>query len=249
MPQMDVPPYFNKLEQKGIVANKFAFYTLRSWVSKKSQSKEAIARDPLNNGFFIMGGGEEQTDLYSGSFANVAVLHDLYYNTNLKAFQVDGYAAVPALPLQKRYQKGQISNAIVDSGTSILALAGDVYSGVLNALQKLNPAFRAFFTQANGTGSVEVSQLNLAGWPNINFILSGPKGEDVTLTCTPQTYWQVDFPKAGWAAFQIRGPVDAANQSILGLPLLNNYYTVFDRSDGTDGVIRFAKITGPKGTR
>ena len=30
--------------------------------------------------------------------------------------------------------------------------------------------------------------------------------------------------------FQISGPLDAANQSILGLPLLNNYYAVFDRS-------------------
>jgi hypothetical protein len=34
------------------------------------------------------------------------------------------------------------------------------------------------------------------------------------------------------------------NQSILGLPLLNNYYTVFDRSAGT-GVIRFAPIKTP----
>jgi len=31
-------------------------------------------------------------------------------------------------------------------------------------------------------------------------------------------------------------------QSILGLPLFNNYYTVFDRSVDKSGVIRFAQI-------
>jgi hypothetical protein len=31
-------------------------------------------------------------------------------------------------------------------------------------------------------------------------------------------------------------------QSILGLPLMNNYYTVFDRSLDPGGVIRFAAI-------
>jgi hypothetical protein len=38
---------------------------------------------------------------------------------------------------------------------------------------------------------------------------------------------------------------DPANQSILGLPLMNNYYTVFDRSQDVNGVIRFAKIKPP----
>jgi hypothetical protein len=31
-------------------------------------------------------------------------------------------------------------------------------------------------------------------------------------------------------------------QSILGLPLMNNYYTLFDRSVDPSGVIRFATI-------
>jgi hypothetical protein len=31
------------------------------------------------------------------------------------------------------------------------------------------------------------------------------------------------------------------NQSIIGLPLLNNYYVVFDRSAEGTGVVKFAK--------
>lgn len=241
MAQVDIPPYFDELEQNGTVGNKFAFYTLRSFVSLRGQSKSAIAQDPLNNGFFILGGGEEQTDLYQGSFVNVDVLHDQYYNTNLKAVQVDGCAAVPALPLQAQYEN-QISNSIIDSGTNNLTLAADVYKAVLESLNKLNPKFTNLIDKANTNRGIAASELNLAGWPNINFILTGEHGEDVQLTCTPQTYWQVDVPAAGQALFQISGPLDPANQSILGLPLMNNYYTVFDRSADSKGIIRFAPV-------
>src|SRR5437763_9891512 len=49
---------------------------------------------------------------------------------------------------------------------------------------------------------------------------------------TPQTYWQTNHPDVGKAVFQIGG---GEAQSIFGLPLLNNYYTVFDRSADKNG--------------
>jgi hypothetical protein len=94
--------------------------------------------------------------------------------------------------------------------------------------------------QAAKQGGIPASQLDLSKWPSISFILAGDTGEDVTLTCSPQTYWQVDAPKAGQAVFQINDM--GSIQSILGLPLLNNYYTVFDRSLDSYGSIRFAPI-------
>jgi len=246
VPEPDITPYFDELEDNHVVANKFAFYTLRSWVSMRAGSEQAVAADPLNQGFFILGGGEEQTDLYQGNFVNVDVLDDLYYNTNLKSVQVDGCAAVAAAPLQAQYQDFMISNSIVDSGTSDLTLAADVYQAILNGLTQLNPTFRQAITEYSSAASrqqgIPASSLKLAAWPNIYFTLAGENGEDVKLTCSPQTYWQVDFPRAGQAAFQISGPIDPANQSILGLPLLNNYYTVFDRSLDSQGVVRFAPI-------
>ena len=53
----------------------------------------------------------------------------------------------------------------------------------------------------------------------------------------------------GQAYFQIIVPLqgDDENWSVLGLPLLNNYYTIFDRSLSTNGVIRFAPIKPPAG--
>ena len=246
--QLSVKPYFDQLEEAGVVANKFAFYTLRSWSSlRHGTTQAAIAADPLNKGYFILGGGEEQRDLYTGAFSTVTVLHDVYYNTNLKSVRVDGSPPHTAAALQPQYYQDMISNSIVDSGTSDLSLAQDVYQAILQGLKQKNPAFIQAVNAGGDLrqGGVAAASLNLAQWPNVYFTLQGENGQDVELVCTPQTYWQTDFPGAGRAVFQISGPLDPANQSILGLPLLNNYYTVFDRTQDVNGVIKFAKIKPP----
>lgn len=240
---VDIQPYFTALAQNGVVANKFAFYTKRSWVNVASNNNEEVAKDPLNQGFFVLGGGEEQTHLYKGAFLDIDVQHDVYYNTNLIAVQVDGESRVNALPLQPKYAAFVVSNSIIDSGTSDLTLAQDVYDAIMQSLKKINPSFNTQIAAASQNG-IAMSDLDLSKWPNINFIFTGLTGNEVTLTCTPQTYWQTNFPKAGMAAFQISGPMqgDDSNRSILGLPLMNNYYTVFDRSTNKNGIIRFAPI-------
>lgn len=241
-----VKPYLDQVEERGVVANKFAFYTLRSRISlRRGTTRAAVAADRLNKGYFILGGGEEQKDLYAGPFVTVKVLHELFYNTNLKSVRVDGCIAHPAAALQQKYRATAISNSIVDSGTSPLVLARDVFKAILHGLQQRNPAFIRAIKMAAKNCGVSAASLNLAQWPNIYFTLEGENGQDVELACTPQTYWQTDFPAAGHAVFQIRGSRDQANQSILGLPLMNNYFTVFDRARHVNGVIRFAKIKLP----
>jgi len=246
IPSTDVEPYFTTLERHNILANKFAFYTRRSAIHADKADGTGSATDPLNNGWFILGGGEEQKDLYIGEFLTVPVLHDLYYNTNLKSVQVTGCPAVPALPLQKKYVSYMSTNSIVDSGTSCLALAADVFNAILQSLNSLNPDFGTLIKESmtSPTGSIPASKLDLDQWPVISFILSGEGDKDVRLDCTPATYWQVNHPVPGQAIFQIVGPDkgEDQNQSILGLPLMNNYYCVFDRSQDENGVIRFAKV-------
>jgi hypothetical protein len=248
IPDASIDPYFTALEANHIQANKFAFYTLRSAMQASKADGSGSADDPLNQGYFILGGGEEQTDLFTGQFFTVEVLHDLYYNTNLKSVQVAGCPGVKALPLQEKYVPYMISNSIVDSGTSCLALSGDVYNAILAGLKNINPEFVTLIQQsANSASGIPASGLDLAKWPNLTFTLSGEKGADINLTCTPQTYWQVNAPIPGNAVFQIigPGPGEDQNQSILGLPLMNNYYTVFDRSEDRKGVVRFAAIKHP----
>jgi hypothetical protein len=242
----DVDPYFSQLAGQGVVANKFAFYTLRSFprVATANATSTALANDPYNQGFLILGGGDEpaQADLFSGSFANVLVVDDLYYNVNLKSVQVvGGGPAVAAAALQAQFVQDAGSNAIVDTGTNSLVLAADVFAAILDGLQAVNPTFAQLL---QSTQPVPVSQLTLAAWPDIVLVLEGQAG-DVALTITPQTYWQVDSPSPNVASPVVSGmSTQDPNQSILGLPLMNNYYTVFDRSTG-NGIIRFAPIKLP----
>lgn len=241
MTETDLTPYFTALEDAQVTRNVFAFYTLRSTPSMASGTPET---DPLNNGIFVLGGGLDQTDLYTGQPLNVAVLDDLYYNTNLKAVQIGDADPVQANPLPPSQAKSLVSNSIVDSGTNSLVLAPDVYQAVISGLGSLSADFAALVNDATSNGAVPQASLTLGSWPDISFVMQGADGSDVTLICAPATYWQTDSPQAGYATFQISNggnfPV-----SILGLPLFNNYYTVFDRTQSPYGTIIFAPIATP----
>ena len=124
-----VEPYFTQLESAGLIANKFAFYTLRSMINMASASPAA---DPLNNGFLILGGGEESTDLYAGQFQVARVVDDLFYNTNLKTIIVGDSSPIEVSAPTKA--SGNVSNSIVDSGTNSLSLDQKLFDQIINKL-------------------------------------------------------------------------------------------------------------------
>ena len=70
-----IKTYLTQLEEAGLIANKFAFYTQRSLMH---YGNESPADDPLNKGYLILGGGESYTDLYTGDFKLVKIIHDKY---------------------------------------------------------------------------------------------------------------------------------------------------------------------------
>ena len=239
MTEVDLTPYFTTLEEAQVTRNIFAFYTLRSIPSMASANPAA---DPLNSGIFVLGGGLDQADLYTGQPLNVAVLDDLYYNTNLKAVQVGDADPAGVRPLPASQAKSLVSNSIVDSGTNSLVLAPDVYRAVISGLESQSADFATLVRQATSRGAVPGANLDLSTWPDINFVMQGADGTDITLTCVPATYWQTDATREGDAVFQINNG-GSFPMSILGLPLFNNYYTVFDRTQNPYGIISFAPIT------
>jgi hypothetical protein len=231
-----VEPYFTQLESAGLVANKFAFYTRRSMINMATGNP---ATDPLNNGFLILGGGEENTDLYTGSFQVARVVSDSFYNTNLKSIIIGNTTPIPVSPPTKA--SGNVSNSVVDSGTNSLLLDQSLFEAVA---EKFSSAADSTLTDAIRAGYVPMSKLDLSAWPTITFVLEGALGTDVSLAVTPDTYWQTNSPKPGYATAVLFGDSgQGGGQSILGLPLMNNYFTVFDRSvDKGLGVVSFAKI-------
>jgi Eukaryotic aspartyl protease len=235
----DLDPYFAALEQAGVVANKFAFYTKRSIISAATENP---ATDPLNQGFFVVGGGEEEKELYTGAFTHVAVLHDIYYNTNLLSVQVGDRPAINAAPVPPG--SSDPSNSIVDSGTNSLIIDQTLFDKVLAAFGSVDANFPTMLkTHALGGQGVDQTRIKLAEWPDLKFSLQGGDGSPVTLTVAAGDYWQFDAGQKGVALANVFGDGGSlGGMSILGLPLLNAYYTVFDRTlGGGRGMISFAK--------
>lgn len=259
-PEHDVTPYFTLLEDQQISANKFAFYSKRSAIhinetnsNKKSKTPAAeLAKDPLNKGFFILGGGEEQNDLYQGEFQSITVEHDIYYNVTLKSVQVGTSKPITAAPLDQKHCKGYFTNAIIDSGAGGIVLTADIYQQVINDLITYNanfaPCLAPFKEMSAQLTGIDVGELTLSEWPTLyfNFVsetaTTTSAEKIVQLACTPQTYWQINTPNYNKACLRLLSQLPQwPNQSIIGLPLLNNYYVVFDRSKDTTGVVKFAK--------
>jgi hypothetical protein len=235
-------PYFSQLEEADVVANRFALYTKRSIVRAATADP---ASDLHNQGVFVIGGGPECDDLYTGPFHSVAVLDDVYYNTNLLSVQVGDTAPIKVAPPAPGSTAK--SNSLVDSGTNALVLEHAVYELVLTAFGSVNPHYPELLRQssvASGQG-INQSQLNLAAWPPLAFVVEGADGSPVKLRITAWNYWQLDAGQPRVAIACLCGDGGSlGGQSIFGLPLFNQYFTVFDRTAARGrGEIRLANRT------
>ena len=227
-----VQPYLTQLAGTGVISDKISFYTRRSFPREGGGG----ATDPMNLGWIVVGGGEESTDLYDGEFQVVTVKADQWWNTNLKSVIVGGKK-----PLAVRSQpiKGQASNSIVDSGTNSLNLGPRLLRAILN---ELTPAQASQLETAIKGKTVSNSDLDLATWPTISFVLEGDAG-DVTVDVAPGDYWQLDTGSVGQAQAAITEGTNGL--AILGLPAMNGYFVIFDgEADNGRGVIRFARRKG-----
>lgn len=236
----NVPPFLDQLSTAGLAAASFAFAVRRSVASAALTDP---ASDPLNAGVFVLGGGVECTDLFTGAFSSVAVVHSQYYNTNLLEIQVgERIITVPPTP-----QGGQAaSNSFIDSGASDLSLDPALYNQVIAAFNAINPVFAS----ALKIGATAQATLNLPAWPVLKFVLQGSDGAPTSITVTAEDYWQLDSLGAGVATTRLSGVGGPSpGQSVLGLPLIAGHYVVFDRTPGSGlGAVRFAALPPLDGT-
>jgi hypothetical protein len=227
--QGPIQPYLTQLAAQGVVSDIISFLTQRSFVHVGGGD----ANDPLNQGLMIVGGGEESTTLYTGAFQNVKVLSDDWYSTNLKAVIVGA-----ADPIVARIEgpKGMPSNSIIDSGTNSLSLSSQLLKAILS---KFSTAQQQLLNKSVMESQlVSAADLNLADWPTLTFVLQGDT-DDVSLDVAPSNYWQLNTQNVGAAAAAITP--GQAGLAILGLPLMNGYFTIFDgEADNGRGVVKFA---------
>jgi hypothetical protein len=233
-PAGDLPPYLDQLVAAGLAADKFAFAVQRSI---SSQAADQAAAEALNTGVFVLGGGEECTDLYTGAFASVAVVHEAYYNTNVVAVQVGDLTIQVAPPPAG---SAAVSNSFIDSGNSGLGLDPGLFQQVIALFNTIDPTFGP----ALQAGGFDQTKIDLAAWPTLRFVLQGAGGAQVTLPVEPKDYWQFDGYGPGTAtAGLVNGGAPNPGQSILGLPLFAGNFVVFDRTGGPGNtVIKFAPL-------
>jgi hypothetical protein len=221
-------PYLTQLQKEDVTFDKVSFFTRRSFI----HAGENVETDPLNQGWMIIGGGEEANDLYSGPFQNVKVLSDDWYSTNLKSIEVGS-----AGPIAARLQgpKGMASNSIIDSGTNSLNLGKQLLDALIS---KFSSSQQDLLRQSIAGNPVSVDVLDVKSWPSIKFVLEGDAG-DVSLNVPAENYWQINTGRVGDAMVAITPGQDGL--AILGLPLMNGYFTIFDgEADGGRGTVKFA---------
>ena len=226
-----IEPYLIQLAKKNIISDTMSFYTRRSAV----HHGHGADNDPLNHGWMVVGGGEESTDLYSGKFQTAKVMSQEWYNTDLKAIIVGG---TEPIHVPRRGAFGSSSNSIVDSGTASLDFGPHLLKTILDRFDGDKRA--QLEASIREDRLVSMSDLDLTAWPDISFVLQG-ETDDITLKVSPGDYWQVNAPKAGAATAAITEGTDGS--TLLGLPLMNGYFTIFDgEADHGKGAIRFASI-------
>ena len=246
-PRHEITPYFTQLEQNGVVGNQFAFIIHRSSIYQTETKKTAdeLKQHPLNNGVFILGHPRLHGHLYEGEFKEVRVLDDKYYNVHLRSLRVGDQEPISAPALAEKDVKGYVSNAIVDSGASMVILPEILFDGLFDGLIKHNPSFASlletFRTFEGVEKGIDMQLVDLEQWPSLHFTFDGFDGETVELTMTPETYWQTHAPEPNQISFQFVYLPKWPDQSVLGLPFMNNYFTIFDRAERENGAVLFAE--------
>jgi hypothetical protein len=247
-PRLELQPLFSALEAHDVFADVFALQVFRAvaHVLDDAATAAQLHGDPLNRGTLVLGGGEECQDLYDGAFADLRVVHDIYYNVNLLSVQVGDQTPIPAPALDPRYADTAASNAIIDTGSSFVMLEASLYDAVIEGFRTHDARLPELVTQfsdalANGHG-LPNSTIRTADWPALHLRFEAPGSGETCLRCEPDHYWQRNGYYANQSVFLLmRQTPNWPNQSVLGLPLLCDRYCVFDRRDDGTGRIRFAR--------
>ncbi|WP_228730117.1 pepsin-like aspartic protease [Shewanella sedimentimangrovi] len=200
MPEQDVPTAFTQMEQQGVVSNRFAFIARRSSIhyAKTDLSREQLALDPLNQGWLILGGDERLSRHFEGDFTDLKLVHDRYYNVNLLGLSlvlhgkpVSGFEAISVPSAVEAGLSRGSSNAILDTGASLLALPAQAFDEVIAGFKQTVPNAEALLEpflgdmtqikQAQAEG-IDMQQLDLDLWPTLQFHFEGVDSESARVS-------------------------------------------------------------------
>jgi hypothetical protein len=142
------------------------------------------------------------------------------------------------------WPKAWASNSIVDSGINPLNRDRSLLNAILGML---SPAQRQRIETSLHGEAISNADLNLADWPTLTFVLQGiSAGADVVLHVPPPVIGSSIRPSPGQAIATISQGQDGL--AILGLPLMNGYFTIFDGAADWASSFAAVRCSTPRGT-
>jgi hypothetical protein len=237
--QSQLDPFIQQAAAAGLTGERFGLAVQRAMTSLALPKPET---DPLNNGLFILGGGMDCTDLYTGAVTSIAVVNKHFYNTNLLTVRI-GHQSADVRPA---VAKGDVvSNSILDSGSSVLRLDQSLYTRIIAMFRAINPDFATALGNfgPDASSGCDQRQIDLTKWPPIEFVFQGGDGNPASIAVPPQSYWQFDSAGKGMALAALSGDNGVlGGQSNFGLPIFCGNFVVFDRTARNgQGMVSFAK--------
>jgi hypothetical protein len=233
-PKTVYPTFMDYYGQKyTIYSQKFAFYVKRIVVSSYNDEEEA-KKDLTNYGKFILGGGEELTNLYEGDLSVIQVIKIpptqsfpgfdyKVYTIQLNSFKIeDNSILVPDNIF-----------TIIDSGTTALILPNYFYEHIKIIFTSIKIPLNCdgtgnfwdkytFEYISTTTNLVDKEDVCLKYWPTLYLPLTDTNGNEKIFTISPKNYWNITDNK--YYFYILFG----SPHIILGHPFLCENYTVFD---------------------
>ena len=167
-------------------------------------------------GTLVVGGTDPS--MYSGTIEYVSVVDQSYYCVTMTSPSTSGGTG----------NSCSSGNAIIDSGTGTIVLTAEAFETLMQ------PVASALGISTTDLASHSYSAQAIAMAPDISIEFEG----GVRLTIPPSRYFQ---PTPGRGSYCYMLYVSSGTSNIIGQPLLESYYTVFDQEYHRVG---FAPIAG-----
>jgi hypothetical protein len=196
-----------------------------------------------NFGSLVLGMGRSQYSFFSGSFQSIPYLVDpvgSFYDINVYEIYVNGQSINARQYLtEANFENGAEGQTnVLDSGTSRIVLNSNVWFSLSSAFTSAGFGPDSLFSNLcipSGEGLVVGgSPATIGQFPTVSIVV-GSASSTVKLDVAPSTYLQPSTSGGICIMFGSWG----SQGSIFGVPLFQNYYTVFDRDAAT---VSFAPI-------
>ncbi|XP_077063732.1 beta-secretase 2 [Siphateles boraxobius] len=242
-PDPSVEPFFNSVVRQTGIPDVFSLQMCGAGVSASTTA------DPAG-GSLIMGGVEPT--LYRGSVWYTPILEEWYYQVEVLKLEVGDQN------LNLDCKEYNSDKAIVDSGTTLLRLPGNVFSAVVEAIMQTS-LIKDFSTGFFDGTKLACWMRGESPWmlfPKLSIYLRATNtSQSFRITIHPQLYVQPVTDIDGTLDCFRFGVSPSANGLVIGATVMEGFYVIFDRAQkrvgfavstcAENGGVSLAEIAGP----